>query len=315
MRTVSFRDALSFVILCLIWGSTWIGIKAGIETVPPLLFASSRFIVAGLLLLLFARLREEGAGLDRRDLPRFAGVSLLMISLCYGPLFWGMQYVNSGTAAVLEMSLTVIALLTFALLLGEERWHAGRAFAIALGIGGLLILYGPDALNGEGGAGPYHAWGMLAVASSSFTYSLGAVLAKPLLRRYPPFFVAGMTTLVGGLFLLAYALPFEEGALAATSGDWGWTAWGGWLFLVLFGSLIGYTIYMRLLRDIGASRSGSYAFVSPVIAVLLGMVLLGEQVDMLDVLGMAVMIAAAWLALRGRDEAEPAGEATLSEGR
>ena len=115
-----------------------------------------------------------------------------------------------------------------------------------------------------------------------------------------------MTTALGGFILLVVSLFFEDGARDALSGDWGWAAWGGWLFLVLFGSLIGYTIYMRLLRDIGASRSGSYAFVSPAIAVLLGVILLGETVDVVDLAGMAVMLLAAWLALRPRNEAEPA---------
>ncbi|MGO6929665.1 EamA family transporter [Rhizobium ruizarguesonis] len=87
---------------------------------------------------------------------------------------------------------------------------------------------------------------------------------------YPALFVSGVTTLVGGIVLLTAALAFEPGADSALSGDWGTVAWLGWFFLVIFGSLIGYTTFMRLLRDIGACRAGSYAFVSPVIAVVLG---------------------------------------------
>lgn len=97
---------------------------------------------------------------------------------------------------------------------------------------------------------------------------------------------------------MLYAIIFEDGALGALGGDWGWRAWGGWTFLVLFGSLVGYTIFMRLLRDIGASRAGSYAFVSPIIAVALGVALDGEEVRVLDAFGMLLLIAAAYLALR-----------------
>lgn len=291
---------LDFVILCLIWGATWIGIKAGVDAVPPLLFAGTRFVMAGLLLLALARLRGEFTGIAAGDRLRFLVVSLLMISLCYGPLFWGMQYVNSGTAAVLELALTPIALLLFALLLGDEQIGIRHLLALGLGVAGLALLFGPEALAQNAGPGAQAGRpiaGSLAVASAAFTYGLGSVVARQLLARYPSSLVAGMTTLIGGGVLLAYALAFEPGAIRALRGDWGWAAWGGWLFLVLFGSLIGYTLYMRLLRDIGAARAGSYAFVSPIVAVVLGVVAFGETVEPLDAPAMLLMLAGAYLAL------------------
>lgn len=115
-------------------GSTWIGTKAGIEAVPPLLFAGTRFTAAGILLLLYTLAKGETARFKVQDGFRFAVVSILMITLCYGPLFWGMQYIDSGTAAVLEMSLTPIALLVFALLLNEEKLDGRRILAIVLGV-------------------------------------------------------------------------------------------------------------------------------------------------------------------------------------
>lgn len=288
-----------FLALCLIWGATWIGIKAGVDSVPPLLFASTRFVAAGLLLLILASFRGERLGVAAQDRPRFFVASLLMISLCYGPLFWGMRYISSGTAAVLELALTPIALLLFALLLREERVAVRHVVAIGLGVAGIALLFGPKALA-EAPAGPSsgrYAVGAFAVASAAFTYGLGSVLARPLLKRYPPFQVAGLTTLVGGGVLLAYAIGFEEGAVRALRGDWGRAAWAGWAFLVLFGSLVGYTLYMRLLRDIGASRAGSYAFVSPVVAVGLGALVFGERIELLDIPAIILMLAGAYLAM------------------
>ncbi|MDF0700454.1 EamA family transporter [Rhizobium sp. MC63] len=297
------KNQLRFLILCIIWGSTWIGTKAGIQAVPPLLFAGTRFTAAGVLLLLYAWASGNIVGLKLRDCIRITAVSVLMITLCYGPLFWGMQYINSGTAAVLEMSLTPIALLVFALLLREETLNGRRIFAIALGVTGLIVLFwpgspreappSPDAFTGAS------LWGGLAVASAAFTYGYGSVLARPLLRTYPALFVAGVTTSVGGIVLLAAALALEAGAVSALSGDWGIIAWLGWLFLVIFGSLIGYTTFMRLLRDIGASRAGSYAFVSPVIAVALGAAVFAEQITVMDVIGIIVMLSGAYLAMSG----------------
>ncbi|MDQ0391664.1 DMT family transporter [Labrys monachus] len=297
------RNLLLFLVLCAIWGTTWIGIKAGVEAVPPLFFAGTRFTTAGFVMLAACVLGGRMPSVARRDWPRLAGTSLLMITFCYAPLFWGMLYVDSGTAAVLEMSLTPIALMGFAVLLGEEAFDRRRAGAIALGICGLAVLFGPTAYrgwlirSGTDAAGMMRVLGAAAVAFAAITYAWGSVAARPLLRTYPSLLVAGVTTFAGGGVLLALSLAFEPGAAAALSGRWGLAAWSGWLFLVLFGSLLGYTMYMRLLRDIGATRAGTYAFVSPVVAVLLGMAFFGEQLRMLDVLGMAIMLLAAALAM------------------
>lgn len=106
--------------------------------------------------------------------------------------------------------------------------------------------------------------------------------------------------------LLMVALAFEPGAVSALSGDWGMIAWLGWFFLVIFGSLIGYTTFMRLLRDIGASRAGSYAFVSPVIAVALGAAVFAERITVMDVIGIIVMLSGACLAMSGAPATEHA---------
>lgn len=145
--------------------------------------------------------------------------------------------------------------------------------------------------------------GAAAVSGAALAYGWGAVLARPLLRRYPSGVVAGATTLIGGLVLMVLSLALEPGAIEALSGRWGWAAWSGWLFLVLFGSLIGYSVYMRLLRDIGPTRSGAYAFVSPVIAVALGIAVFGETAGPIDIAAMIVMLVAAWLAMAGQEQA------------
>ena len=299
------RDLWSFLLLCLIWGSTWIGIKAGVATVPPLFLAGSRFTAAGMILLTIVVARGEWT-VRRGDLPRLAAAAVLMIAICYGSLFWGMVFIDSGTAAVLEMGLTPVALLGFALLLDEEPGTARKILAIALGIVGLLVLFGPTAkaawTNADADAGR-RALGAAAVASAAVTYGWGSVVARPLLRVHPAMLVSGATTFGGGVVLLLASLALEPGAVGALRGDWGLKAWAGWLFLVIFGSLIGYSVYLRLLRDIGASRAGLYAFVSPVIAVLLGALTLGEAVTRLDLVGMAILLFAAWLAMSKPDPA------------
>lgn len=297
------RSHALFAAMCLIWGATWVAVKIGLETVPPVFFAGTRFTAAGAILLGALRWRGALGRIARADLPRLAAVTLLMIAATYALLYWGAQFVSSGLAAVLDLALMPVALLAIAALLGEERFSPARAAGVALGVAGLLVLFGPQALDGggpEGDAAGTAMWlaGGGAIVLSALVYSFGSVLARPLLRAYPPALVSGTTTLGGGLALVAGALALEPGATAALSGRWGRAAWASWGFLVLFGSLVAYTTYLRLVRDWGASRAGSYAFVSPVIAVLLGVLAFGETVTATDALGMAVMLAGAWLTLR-----------------
>jgi drug/metabolite transporter (DMT)-like permease len=292
------RVHLLFAVMCLVWGTTWLAVKAGITAVPPCFFAGTRFVVAGLALLQFLWWRGDPLHVARVDLPRFAAVTLLMITATYALLFWGAGFVSSGLAAVLDMAFMPVALLTIGALLGEDRFTTIRTVGVAVGVGGLLVLFGPKAFGGEATGRPMEFLGSAAIVMSALVYSLGSVLARPLLRTYSPVLVSGVSTLGGGGVLLAGSLALEPGAVHALSGHWGGPAWAGWAFLVLFGSLVAYTIFLHLVRAWGASRAGAYAFVSPAVAVLLGMIVFREVVTLMDVLGMAAMLAGAWLTLQ-----------------
>ena len=294
----------AFAAMCLVWGTTWLAAKAGVDAVPPCFFVATRFIVAGLLLLGWCRLRGGLAPIVPRDLPRLAGVTLLMVTATYALLFWGVVFVSSGLAAILDLAFMPVALLGIGLMLGEERFSRLRAVGIGTGVAGILVLFGPKAMAG-GAGGAAELTGGSAIVASALVYSLGSVLARPLLRRYPTLLLAGMTTFCGGVVLLVGSLLLEPGALRAASFAWGRAAWAGWLFLVLFGSLIGYTIYLYLIRVWGASRAGSYAFVSPIVAVVAGALVFGEQVDRGEVAGMMLMLAGAFLALRPAPSPRP----------
>jgi len=284
-----------FVLMCLIWGATWLAMKLGVASVPPVFFAGTRFVVAGLMMLLLAWLRGEVRRFGRHELGRLVLVQLLMVVLTYASLFWGIRYVPSGLTAVLDLALMPVSLLVFGIALGEEHWSPSRAVALGFGFAGLAVLFGPQIVA------PAELLGLLGAAAivfSAVVYSLGSVIARPLTTTTSANFLSGLTMLPGGLVLALGALAFEPGALHAARFDWAAAAWGGWLFLVLFGSLVAFTVYLRLIAVWGPARAGSYAYVSPVIAVLLGVLVLGEQVGLRDGLGMALLLAAAFCSLR-----------------
>lgn len=284
-----------FLVLCFVWGTTWLAMKVGIASVPPGLFAGTRWTVAGLALLLWRLTRGESISVPFRLRGRLVLVAVLMVGLNQVIQLYGLRFVPAGLAAVLSSALTPISLLGFSVMLGQERFHRRQAAAIALGVAGILMLFGPQALAGV------LSWrevlGALGVIIGCLCYSLGSVLARPLMRTLPPAEVAAMTNFIGGLLLLLTSLAFEPGAIAALDGNWGWPAFLGWLWLLLPGSLGATVIYFLLVRDWGASRTGTYAFVSPVVAVVLGMWMFGEHVGPFDVLGIALMLSAAGMVL------------------
>jgi drug/metabolite transporter (DMT)-like permease len=310
---------LLFVVMCLVWGLTWIAIKTGITAVPPLFFAGTRFVAAGVLLLAWERFAEgrrpasapPRAGslrtVRREDWRAMLVASLLVIAATYSLLFWGMQHVASGLSAVLNLALMPVGLFAIGLAYGEERFSLRRLVAIVIGIVGLAVLFRPESGGRDGG----ELLGMAAIIGGSLAYCWGSVLSRPLLRIYSPEFVSGSTCLVGGTVLIGLALaiePIGRDTLAAFAAP---AVLASWLFLVLFGSLAAFTIYMRLVRDWGATQAGLYAFVSPAIAVAVGVFISGERVRATELLGMLIMLAATWFAL-SRPTAEHAEKALLA---
>jgi drug/metabolite transporter (DMT)-like permease len=285
-----------FLVLCFVWGTSWLAMKVGIATVPPGLFAGTRWTAAGLVLLAWRLVRGSPVRVPFRLRFRLIMVAMLMISLSQVVQLYGLRFVPAGLAAVLSSALTPISLLGFSVTLGQERFQWRQVAAIALGVAGILVLFGPQALAGT------LSWrevlGATGVIVGCLSYSLGSVLARPLMRTMPPADVAAVTNFIGGTLLLFAAVAVEPGAFTALGGDWGWPALLGWLWLLLPGSLGATLIYFLLVRDWGASRTGTYAFVSPVVAVVIGMWLFGERVTFSDVVGIILMLSAAGLVLR-----------------
>jgi drug/metabolite transporter (DMT)-like permease len=285
-----------FVFICFVWGTTWLGVKIGIATVPPGVFAGLRWSIAGAILLLILRLRGERVMPPPRLMPRLLLVSVLLITLNQVIQLYGLKYITAGLAAVISSALTPIALLGFSVAFGQERANPRQLGAIAVGVGGVFTLFGPAALAGT--LDMNELAGAAGVTIGCLCYSSGSVMTRPMMRTLAPVQLAGLTDLIGGLVLLVSSLVLEPGAGAAMMFHWGWPAFLAWLYLLIPGALLSTTMYFLLVRDWGASKPGTYAFISPVIAVIIGCSLFGEKLDWGDAAGMTLMLAAAGLALR-----------------
>jgi drug/metabolite transporter (DMT)-like permease len=290
------RQRLLFAILCIVWGLNWLAMKAAITTVPPGFLSGTRWTFAGLVLLAWCRLHGQRIRMRPRILRRVAVLSVLLISVNAVITLYGLRYVGSGLAAVINSGTTPIAMLGFAVVLGQERFSLRQVGAFALGVAGLLLLFGPKAAAGR--LDTSELLGACGITVGCLLYCYGSVLARPLMRVISPVLLTAMTNFIGGGTLLVFSLAFEPGVGQALTGNWGLAAWAGWLFMVMAGSLGATVIYFFLVRDWGAIRTGTNAFISPVIAVLAGMLVLGERLDGAEAAGMVLMLAGAAIALR-----------------
>ena len=287
---------LLFAVLCVVWGSTWIAMKTGTAVVPPGLFAGLRWTAAGVLMLAWVRLHEGRLRIPARRAGRVLAVAVLLISSNQLLMLYSLRYVGSGLGAVINCALTPLSLLAFAVGMGQERITRRTGLAMALGVAGIFVLFGPAALAGR--LDGTVLLGALGIILGTLTYSAGSVLARPLMGSMSPFMLAGWINLAGGGVLLLGALAIEPGAWSALDLRWGWAAWLSWLFLLGPAALGASTIFLILVRDWGATKAGSYAFVSPIIALLIGLFASGETLHPVDAAGMALMLVAAWVALR-----------------
>lgn len=295
-------DHLLFLVMSLIWGATWIATKAGLAAVPPFFFGAARYILVSTVLVFVVRDLRAVFGGGRAMRVIVSGA--LVVAGTYAFIYWGMQYVASGVSGVVNMSMNPVCLFALAILLGQERPSWRHALALVLGIGGLVLLFsGKATLTGD----TMELWGATALVAGSLCYCVGSVLSRPLLDQLTPLQLTAAQGWVGAVGLSVLSLLAEPVSGATFSALLTPAPLAGLLFLVLGGTFIAYTIFLRLMRDWGASRAGLYSFVSPVVALILGALVFGEPLTWREMTGAAIMLVAAWIAIARRHaEAPPA---------
>ncbi len=250
-----FLAPLAFALTCLIWGLTWLASATAVKEVPPLAFAGSRFVFAGILMLLVHLLRGGTLRLAGRRWGLLLWAGLLSAALANGLMFWGVQYVESGLAAVMNLSLLPLDLLVVGVILGQEKFTWRGIGGIALGFIGLALLFRP---TGTRFADPMVLAGAAAIIVGTICYAWGAVLSRPLVQSEPPLLIGGYVALVGGIVLWPISLLVEPAI--DPSRFFMLKVFGAWLFMVVAASLIAYTAFLYLLRDWGPARAGHYAY-------------------------------------------------------
>jgi drug/metabolite transporter (DMT)-like permease len=288
-KPARWKILLAFSIIYLVWGSTFFAIRVGVSELPPFLFCAMRFLAAGLLVYLWALSRGERGPTARQLLSVFL-LAFLIFVVDYGLLFWAEQRVPSGIAAVVLATIPGFMALSEILILRTQRLTVRLALALLAGIAGIAVLMSRSNLLGTLGGAPIDKAGSIALVIGAMSWSVASALSRKLPLPSSKVMSSGAQMFAGGIMLAAVAALRGELSgihLSAVSGS----AWIALLYLVFAGSIAGFTAYVWLLHHESPTKVGTYAYVNPVVAVILGYWLGGEPLGLRTIVGGIFVLA------------------------
>ncbi|MGZ6643764.1 MAG: EamA family transporter [Solirubrobacteraceae bacterium] len=281
----------NLAVVYVVWGSTYVGIRLLVETVPPLLGAAIRFLVAGGAMLAFLAARGRPVRVSRRALAGAALMGLLLPAGGNGLVTVAERHVPSGLAALILASIPLWVVVLRATV-GRERVKAATYAGVALGLVGLAVLLLPGSRPAAAGIG---AMALLVLAAAS--WATGSFVSPRLPMPGDRLVAVAWQLVFGGAFLAAGAVIAGEPS-GFHLADVSWRSWAGLAYLISFGSWLAYTSYNWLLGGVAISKVATYAYVNPVVAVILGFLILGETIAATALAGAALVIAAVVVIVR-----------------
>lgn len=289
------RVLFAFAAIYLLWGGTFLAIRIAVLQLPPFFTAGLRFFTAGALLYAFMRLRGQPSP-SAAQWRSIAVTALCMFVATYGALFWAEQYVPSGVTSVLEATLPTTTIAFEVFIFRQQPFSWRMLAAVALGFLGVAWLLIKDDQQ------PFAVIPCIAILAGGAAWSLGAVLTRSMQRPSSLPLAAGAQMMLGGAVLLALAQA--TGELQAFP-QITLRAGVALLYLIVGGSLLGFTAYVWLLARMPATRVASHAYVNPLVAVALGYFVAGEVFTVSMLLASALVVASVFLILRTPGEMSP----------
>ena len=288
---------LVWLILCLIWGTTWIFIKVGLVDLPPITFAAARFLLAVAILLPVIWIREMPWPRSKAEWKLIALTGFLQFSFNYSTVFWGEQYISSGLAAVLQAMITVFGLLLAWIFLPNEKITRLKIFAVLIGIVGVAVIF-YEQLRIES---VMAFAGCLAIVVGAFAAAQASILIKARGSSLHPASLVCAQMICGLPALLIYAVLVEGNPFAV---NWTWNAIACVVYLTVLGTIAAFWLYYWLLSRIESTKAMMISLVTPLIAVLIGGIFLDERLPAQTLFGGLLILASIGLIVIRRRPAE-----------
>ena len=286
--------AVHLGLLSLMWGSSYLFIKIGVETLPPLSVATLRIAIGLAILAVAVAVTRTPLPRDARTLGHLAVLGVVNVAIPFGLIGWAEQRIDSGLAGMLQASSPIFTLVIAGTFLQDERITAVRLTGVVVGFAGIVVLSGSNLVELGSGAGQERVLGNLAIVASSLCYAIGNVYARRNLRQARPLVLAIGQVGAGLVVLLALARVVDGGVVMPAVPGAAFSV----LWLGAVGTGFAYMVFFRILTTWGATRASLVAYLMPVVAVALGIIVLGETIDATFLLGALLALAGIWIANR-----------------
>jgi drug/metabolite transporter (DMT)-like permease len=263
------KTVITWLVVCLIWGSTWLFIKVGLEDLPPIAFAGARFLLAVAILYIVIRLQDIKLPRTWREWRIIALTGVLQFSINYSLVFWSEQYITSGLAAVLQAMITVFGLVLAWYFLPNERITKLKVFAVLIGIVGVAVIF-IDQLKVQSSMA---FLGSVGIMVGAYAAAQASILVKAKGAAFHPAALVFCQMVCGLPAIIIYSLLVEGSPL---NFNWTWRAAGCILYLTIAGTIAAFWLYYWLLGRIESTKAMMISLVTPLLAVGIGAVTLGE---------------------------------------
>jgi len=285
------KTSLVWLLLGFIWGSTWLFIKLGLEDLPPFLFAGLRFVIASVFLWLILWVRRVRLPRIRRDWLVMVGTGLLTFSIDYGLIYWGENHIPAGLTSILFSTLPLFVLLLAHFFLRNERMTRWSLGGILVGLAGVTLIFSKQLQLSDALA----FWGSLAVLGAALAAAISSVLVRRFAQHLDPMILTTIQMTAGCIPLVALGLSLEGSPIHF---HWTAMAWTSLLYMAVIGSALAFVLLYWLLKQIGPVRTGLIIPFTTVVAVLLGVIVLGEAFTWRTGVGGALVLGGLTLATR-----------------
>ncbi len=309
-RQHRLRVVFAFALVYVFWGSTYLGIGIAVEHIPPLLMTGTRFLTAGVLMLAWCAVSGRKIRVTMPEVVRLGIIGALLLSIANPLLARAEEVVPTGLAALIVSMTPLWFLLIDTWMFRGERISRRGSVGLLLGIAGIVVLLWPK-LRGMSSS-PMDRRVLLAALTlplASFAWALGSALSKRWQEGIDAFAATGWQMAIAGTINLLLAAAFQEPARA----HWNLEGIGAIVYLIIFGSWVGYSAYIWLLQHVPMPKVATYAYVNPVVAVLLGWVIMHETVDRYILAGSAIIIGAVALVTSAKVKSRAGLEVAASE--
>lgn len=292
------KTVLIWLLLCLIWGTTWIFIKIGLEDLPPITFAAARFLLAVAILYVVIRVQKIPIPKTAKQWRLIALTGVLQFSINYSMVFWSEQYITSGLAAVLQAMITVFGLILAWIFLPNERITRLKVFAVAMGIVGVGVIF-YDQLSVQS----FMAFlGCVGVVIGSYAAAQASILVKAKGGGIHPAALVFCQMLCGLPAIIVYSLVAEGNPFTF---HWTWKAVGCVLYLTIAGTIAAFWLYYWLLGKIESTKAMMISLVTPLLAVVIGAITIGETLPPQTGLGGLLIIGSIGLIVFRKRRLQP----------